>query len=295
MQWRVLPEESGQRLLLYLKSKLPPSYSTRILKRLLEGNACTLNGKIERFGSISVAAGDLICMHLEAAPPSSLSPPWRNGLAAPSIIYEDADFLFIDKPAALSSDDSTLIKACSDLPLILLHRLDKGTSGVLAFAKHPKGAEAFEALFRQRAINKKYLAIVSGVLRKKSGRIDKPVGKLASYQGQSLWGQVKSGGLPAVTEWSVEALGKDATLVTCFPLTGRTHQIRVHLSGMGFPIIGDVQYGQKTLLFPAKRPLLHAAELVFVHPINSKQIRVKAACPLDFKQAAEALGLRFKL
>jgi 23S rRNA-/tRNA-specific pseudouridylate synthase len=142
-------------------------------------------------------------------------------------------------------------------------------------------------MFKQRAVKKQYHALVDGKVKGDRGTIDNALGKICSYQGQSVWGEVPPGqGLPARTDWEVVARGADATLLLCRPMTGRTHQIRVHLSGMGHPILGDSQYGKTfTCAFRPQRCMLHASELAFEHPVTGKEIAIHSPLPEDFKEA----------
>jgi len=285
-RWKILPEEEGLSLLLFLKAKL--NLSNRNLKSILESNCCTVNGRVERFGSSYIVASDIVLIDM----PETMASATFPSSSAVSILYEDHNYVCIDKPAGIASDDSILIKGREKL--LLVHRLDKGTSGVLAFAKDQNSCEALEQLFRTRKVKKHYLAIVMGTPDKDYGRVDNFLAKIKSYQGQSIWGAVPEnlhGSLRAVTDWHVLKRGKGCALMECFPMTGRTHQIRVHMSGMGCPVVGDVQYGVKKIFYPSKRPLLHAAELSFEHPKTEKQILVKAPLPEDFQRALVALGL----
>jgi len=263
-------------------------FSTRELKSLLESNGCTLNGRMERFGSVGLVAGDKVT--LESSSREKIDVTKKR----PTILFEDSDFVVINKPAGISSEDSSLKKSLEKSlgHLILMHRLDKGTSGALLFARNENTEKAFQLLFRQRKIEKHYLAIVDGIPTKSKGIIDNFLGKISGYQGQSIWGPVpKDKGLQAITEWKIEKRFSKSSLLNCKPLTGRTHQIRVHLSCIGHPILGDVQYGQYFVCddYHPKRPLLHALSLSFCHPITGKKLVITAPEPDDFKEAVLAL------
>jgi RluA family pseudouridine synthase len=167
---------------------------------------------------------------------------------------------------------------------ILLHRLDKDTTGVLLFARNEVAAKEIENLFKKRHIKKTYLAIVRGIPSKSSGIIKNYLGKLHTYHGQTIWGAVSENkGLPAKTFWKIKKKCGDASLLICHPETGRTHQIRAHLSELGHPILGDHQYGGTTTgLYHPERVLLHASELTFEHPTTKKMIHIKSPLPEDF-------------
>jgi RluA family pseudouridine synthase len=312
--WVVLAAESGMKLLAFLKGKLS-SVSGKQIKQLVDAGNCKINGKVERFSSRLVGRGDRITFYKpDAALSSALSSIAFD--SAGRIIYEDDELIVYDKPAGLSSEDLNIlsfIKRVSrplsstgqsgDHPpsncgegnvnhpsIQLVHRLDRDTTGILIFAKNKAMADAMGALFKQRKIEKTYLAIVDGV-PKNEGVIDNFLGKLNAYQGQTLYGEVsESEGLRACTVWKRKKVGQTSSLLACYPETGRTHQIRVHLSGMGHPILGDYQYGRSfKCSFRPQRMLLHAYEIAFKHPKTHQPIHIIAQLPVDFAQAESYL------
>lgn len=285
----VSERESGSKLLAFLKSQLGPQIPARQLKRSLDAGRCRLNGRVERFGSKLVGRGDHIDFDLLQETRQELQEDSQE-----SYLYVDDDIIAYNKSSGIISEDKKLqasIHAKYDTT-ILLHRLDRETSGVLLFARNTATETAMLELFKQRHIEKKYLAIVDGIPAKE-GVVDNFLGKVNAYQGQTLWGAVeKEKGRWACTRWHVEKSHKDVSLLTCFPETGRTHQIRVHLSSIGHPILGDHQYGRTfRSSFSAPRLLLHAAEISFLHPTTKKEVSIKAPLPLDFEEAMEQLEL----
>lgn len=282
--WQVLPEESGLKLLAFIKNKLDPQTTARQIKRAIEAGHCQCNGKVERFASKQVGRGDRIEFDplVEGLPKADIS-------SADRFLYVDDYLIAYNKPAGFSSEDTQLLAAIKkQFPkAILLHRLDRDTTGVLLFARDEKSAEAILALFKQRQMHKTYFALVDGVPKSPSGTIENYLGKLHTYQGQNLWGVVsREKGQLALTDWRVEKAGKEASLLVCNPKTGRTHQIRVHLNDLGHPILGDYQYGRSFhCRFRPERLMLHAAEIAFVHPITGKPIAIAAPLPDDFKAA----------
>jgi 23S rRNA pseudouridine955/2504/2580 synthase/23S rRNA pseudouridine1911/1915/1917 synthase len=282
MKWKVESKESGLNLIAFLKSKLPDGHSLRQLKRALEAGCCELNGRIERFGSKRLGLGDAI-----AFDPSLLSIDKQQFTVDPqSILYEDEYLFAYDKPAHVVSDSKETLQIFHKYnpKLILLHRLDKETTGVLLFAKDADTEKKMLDLFRERKIKKNYLAIVDGVLEESEGLIENHLGKIGHYQGQTLWGEVgkKSGSL-AVTRWVCEKQYKDYALVRCLPETGRTHQIRVHMSGLGHPILGDFQYCKKfQCRHKPERYLLHSYTTTFIHPKTKQKLTITAPIPNDF-------------
>lgn len=278
-QWKVTAAESGSKLLSFLHRHLGEAISLRAVKRSIESNGCRINGQIERFASSVVGQGDLIDFYL-------LDPPKAVAKGqSPAILYNDSYLQIINKPAGISCEKL--------LPLELVHRLDRETSGALIFAHSKQVKLAMIELFRQHKVHKSYLAIVDGVPTQPKGHIKGYLGKLCSYEGQTLWGETtRENGLWSETLWEVVAKGKDAALLSCTPLTGRTHQIRVHLSGIGHPILGDKQYGKSFRCHcHAPRCMLHALGLEFPHPINDEVVKVEAPLPIDFITAKEQLKL----
>lgn len=280
--WQISKEESGTKLLQFLQNKLGKEFSLRKLKQALEQNLCLVNGRVEHFATTVVGWGDKVEFALDKM-------VLKASFVSPSILFEDNDFLFLDKPSGISSEDKTLIKSGN---ITLAHRLDKETSGVLAFTKTERAKEALYNLFKERKVSKRYFAIVAGIPGKSAGRIDNFLGKIADYEGQNLWGIVPKG-LRAVTDWKCLSRSKNASLLVCIPLTGRTHQIRVHLASIGHPILGDKLYNKlKNAPYIPKRCLLHAAELGFVNPFTGKHLVIASTPPTEFMEAADILGLK---
>jgi RluA family pseudouridine synthase len=283
---KVSSSEQGMRLLAFLREKVSGASSVKALKRAIEARLCTINGKVECFSSKILAAGDLIELDLSAVEAK------RDAL---SIVYEDNDLIICNKPAGIVSENAAFNKL---LPfyrgtLELVHRLDKDTSGIIIAAKNKEMKEKLMDLFAKRQVRKAYLAIVDGPVKKKEGRIESHLSKKFSYQGQSIWGSVSKGkGLIAVTQWRCLKKGKNASLLLCEPETGRTHQLRVHLSEMGHPILGDYQYCREfTCPLRPQRHLLHAFKIKFNHPSTKKLITAEASAPPDFEQALRDLDL----
>lgn len=286
-EWVVLADQAGSKLLTFLSIHLGAHYSARHLKKLIDNNLCLINGRTERFARTVLAAGDHVQLLLEDAPIDSPS-----SVDYSHILYEDEDLLIYDKPPGVNSDEKGILRIlhpyCPSLQLV--HRLDRDTTGVLLLAKNQNTYLNFVEQFRSFSIKKCYLTIVDGNLREKEGWIDNYLGKKKVYAGQTIWGRVKTGGLHAQTAWKKIKEASDATLLHCFPKTGRTHQIRVHMAEMGHPILGDFQYAKtfKCSLRPA-RYLLHAEQVVFLHPASKRKMLIKAPIPTDFSTAQNQL------
>jgi RluA family pseudouridine synthase len=283
--WIISSKESGIKLIDFLKQKIGLECSARHLKRLIENKCCQVNGRTERFASAVLGAGDEVQFQSEESlksPKIALTDPVR-------FLYEDADLFIYDKPAGIASDHLLLSNLKPSLELI--HRLDKETSGVLMFAKTSKMKEAMIKEFQHKNIKKTYVALVYGVPGKKKGVIDNYLGKIAQYQGQSIWGSVSAeAGLHARTEWELIKKGKEAAMLYCMPITGRTHQIRVHLSDIGHPILGDHAYGNKVKSsYQAPRCCLHALSISFTHPFTNEPLHVEAEIPEDMQSIIQQL------
>lgn len=289
LTWVVSKEENSDKLLSFLKSKLPVRHSARQIKKAIEENHCQINDRTERFASRTLAANDIVIFNENALEVKSESLSFE----LKRVLYEDSQLLIYDKPSKTASDDPEFLKALQrNLPLlVLVHRLDKDTTGALIFAKTVEMEEMMKGLFKQHQIEKEYLAIVDKVPKKMGGIIDNYLGVKHRYQGQTLYGSVaQADGAHAITEWQCEKKTAEAALLRCMPKTGRTHQIRVHLSEMGHPILGDYQYGRQFQCdYRPERYMLHALALTFSHPVTHKMVKVLAPIPDDFQKTLDAL------
>lgn len=227
------------------------------------------------------------------------------------VIFEDEDIIVVNKAAGMvvhpgsGTDNDTLAHALlhhckgklsmkngEDRPGIV-HRLDKDTSGLLVAAKSDAALEGLIENFKHRGLDKYYLAICCGCPDMQSGSLTGPIGR---HRTNRLRMAVVEDGREAHTDWEVRADACGVSLMECKLHTGRTHQIRVHLSDMGHPIVGDTSYNYRSNLHPkvslrVDRPLLHAWKLGFRHPITSEQLQFKAALPAEFSPWLELLGV----
>lgn len=277
--WRISKKEAGTRLLQFLRENCPEASSVKALKRAIDGKCCMVNRQIETFSSYILKENDVVILDFSALEE-------KQSTSSLSILFEDEELLIVNKPSGLVCDPRSLPSVYS--VYFLVHRLDKETTGVLILAKNAKAKEKMIELFKERKIQKVYLALVAGVMEKQEGTIDNYLGKKHAFQGQTVYGAVeKSKGLHAVTHWKCLKKGKGISLLACEPYTGRTHQLRVHLSGMGHPILGDTQYGKQKGIF--RRQLLHAYSIAFRHPSTGKELKVIAPIPADFKKVLESL------
>jgi RluA family pseudouridine synthase len=275
MKLHVKAEDRGLKLLPFLRKHCAHLSSVKGLKRAIDTKHVVVNGRIETFSTHPLKVGDTVEIKLAEAPSKPIT-----------ILYEDDALLICNKPAGAVSDNS-LFPRCH-----LVHRLDKETSGALIFAKTAQVKEQMIELFRAFKIEKRYLAVVDGKVSKESGTIESNLAKKHSYVGQTIYGSAPTG-QRAITLWKCLSRSADASLVECFPKTGRTHQLRVHLKELGHPILGDTQYS-RIFHCPYKptRILLHASHLSFPHPKTGAQLDVAAPLPDDFEVALVALKLK---
>jgi RluA family pseudouridine synthase len=275
--WTVDSTESKSRLNTFLKKKLGADFTSKEIAWAIEHNQCRVNGKLERFLSKRLSTKDRVEIMISKVQAICFEPK--------RVLFEDDYFLAYDKPSAIASTGE---KGLSQLiGYEAVHRLDRDTTGVILLAKTAEAKEVFEALFKERKIKKYYLAIVFGIPVAKRGLIENQLGIVGRREGEVTWGVMPhKGGLPSKTEWFLEKTGEDCSLLRCIPHTGRTHQIRIHLSSIGHPILGDAHYGSRKRHpgFEVFRPYLHAEKIEFKHPFTQKYVVIEAPLPEDFER-----------
>ncbi len=281
----VLSSESGLMIKDIIYGRL--ALSRGLLRRMKQGGGVFLNGE-PAFITQRVVACDRIRIQFADAATSVV--PQQIPL---TIVYEDDSLLVVNKPPDLavyptrSYPDGTLANGLAYLwqekgmerKIRLVHRLDRETSGVLLVAKEPYAYRSLGEQLRTTHLERTYLAIVQGILPDKSGVITQPIARLDSGEGHGLRRGVVAGGKEATTYYRVIKEYKDLSLVQLRLATGRTHQIRVHLSWLGFPVIGDQMYHTPSSLIG--RQALHAWSLRFLHPRQGQEVVVRATLPAD--------------
>jgi 23S rRNA pseudouridine1911/1915/1917 synthase len=291
-------EAKGERLDVYLRAKLPDLSRERI-KTLIEGGFILVEGKSVK-PSYKLKGGEQVLVRIPVEKEYSLQPkevPFE-------ILYEDEDLAVIYKPAGIVVHpapghlDDTLVHGLlhklrslsgvgGELRPGIVHRLDKDTSGVMLVAKNDFNHKKLTQDFKERRVEKEYLAIVYGRLTQKEGTLDFPIGR---HPVQRKRMAVVKEGRQALTKYKVLRLFKKATLVLAKPLTGRTHQLRVHFSHIGHPILGDPIYGglKPDILRPA-RLMLHAYRISFEHPRTGAHLAFTKDPPEDFERYLKLL------
>jgi len=218
------------------------------------------------------------------------------------IIYEDNNFLVINKPAGVPvqvdarSTENTILdeikKTYSEA--LLAHRLDKDTSGLLLVAKNPASYEYFKQLFKERRVKKTYIALVSGAVSRDEGVISLAIARSKKdFRKRVATPRIMEGARSAETHYKVIKRYKEYTLLEVSPKTGRTHQIRSHLASIGYPVVCDQLYGGKKYICPngLGRQFLHAAKLEF-ETNDGKHINLEAELPSDLKETLSVLSSR---
>jgi 23S rRNA pseudouridine1911/1915/1917 synthase len=278
-----------------------PGLSRRKAREVIEKGQVTLGGERVREAGIEVAEDARVVFD----PNRPALPRARCTLP---VLYEDEHVIVIDKPAGLLSvpsapglpEEDTALLRVQDYAHRLkprggfaerVHRLDRDTSGALAFALSPEARAGLIQTFRDHRIERAYVALVAGEPREDRGVVDVPLREewTSGRKGVARGDEPQR---PALTRWAVRERFSGAALLDVALETGRQHQIRVHLAHVGLPILGDPVYGRSSAL--AARPLLHAARLAFAHPITGLRIAVESPLPEDLLRAVKRLrsGLR---
>jgi 23S rRNA pseudouridine1911/1915/1917 synthase len=219
-----------------------------------------------------------------------------------NIVYEDASMIVVDKPAGMpvhpgpGHSGHTLVNAllahCPDLPGIggvqrpgIVHRLDKDTSGLIVAAKTDRAHNSLTRQLAERRIKKTYLALVDGRLQPREALVDAPIGRDPNNRKRQILRDV--GGRDARTSYRVRDYFLGYTYLEASPITGRTHQIRVHMASLGHPIVGDDVYGRPSNLL--SRQFLHAWRLVLQHPTDGRELAFEAPLPEDLQDTLRPL------
>jgi 23S rRNA pseudouridine1911/1915/1917 synthase len=311
---RLAPAHAGWRLD-RARADAVPSLSRERLKTLIRSGAVEAQGSAVRDPAVKVK-GDEALRVVVPEPAPAHNEPQDIPL---TILFEDEHLLVVDKPSGLvvhpaaGNFDGTLVNALlhhcagrlSGIGGVarpgIVHRIDKDTSGLLVVAKTDVAHEGLAKQFAAHSIDRRYLAIVSGVPKSSGGSIDAPLARSATNRKKIAIVEAKDigrRGKRAVTHWKRMELLRDSALVECRLETGRTHQVRVHMASIGHALLGDPVYGRtgkahgkllKDLNF--HRQALHAAELGFIHPVTKSRLSFASPMPPDMQELKRALGV----
>lgn len=296
----VCDEEEKIRLDLFL-CKYFPDKSRNYIQNLIEDELVKVNGKVKKSNYKVRNKDNIIITFLE---------PVQMNIKAEDIpidvLYEDKDLIVVNKPQgmivhpAAGVYNGTLVNAllnhCSDLSGIngvmrpgIVHRIDKDTSGILVVAKNDNSHNKLAMQLKDHSMTREYVALVEEVIKEEKGTVDRPI---ARHPKDKIKMAVVHDGKRAITHYEVLERFKNNTLIKCVLETGRTHQIRVHMSYIGHPLVGDPVYGYKKQRFNLNGQLLHAKKLGFIHPSTGKYMEFETEVPDYFKRIIKVLKKR---
>ena len=295
---KYIVEESGKRIDAYITS-IDSEITRTAAKRLIEQGNILVNGEKKKT-AYKVSNGDIITIEKEE--PKEIELKAQN--IPIDIIYEDDDIIVVNKPKGMvvhpanGNPDGTLVNAimaiCKDslsgiggeIRPGIVHRLDKDTSGLLIVAKNDKAHVNMSEQIKNHEVKKIYIALVRGVVKENEATIDMPIGRSTSDRKKMA---VIKTGRNAVTHIKVLKRYNKYTLLQVNIETGRTHQIRVHLSHIGYPIVGDYTYSNGKNEFGVVGQCLHAKCLEFKHPITGAEMKLEAPLPKYFEEIIQKL------
>ncbi len=272
---------------------------SRVAGLMAEG-ACLLSGKVCAKAGTKAAPGQELVLTVPEPRPAA---PEAEDLPL-EILYQDRHLAVVIKPRgmvthpAAGHDSGTLVNALmhhldslggigGELRPGIVHRLDKDTSGLMLVAKDDESQLALSRMLAERSIEKHYRALVEGQMKEPAGRVELPIDRSKKDRKKMA---VDPEGREAVTEWQVLAEGRGCTLLDVHILTGRTHQIRVHMKALGHPVCGDPLYGwERGVKVPCL--MLHAYSLRFNHPVTGEEMTFTAPLPEDFRKGLRANGV----
>lgn len=277
---------------------LVPQLTRAAAQRLIKGGEVTVNGRAAKPG-YRVQAGETVSVRIPPQPPTLVLPEAMSL----DIVYEDEALLVVNKPAGLvvhpapGHAGGTLVNGllayCPQIAEVggperagIVHRLDKDTSGLIVVAKDEATHAALQRQFKRRGVSKTYLALVEGQVQPPEGIIEAPIGRDRVRRKRMM---VTPSGRQARTTYRVLEYFADHTLLEVQPVTGRTHQIRVHLAWLGYPVVGDDVYGYRRQRLLQGRHFLHAARLRFTHPLTGEEMALEAPLPPELADVLKRL------
>jgi len=294
----VEPQDAGMRIDAYLN--LNTAFSRSRAAALIQEGLVSVCGQVISKPSVKVDSGDCVVVTVPQTKETEIVP---QDIPL-DILYQDQDIVIVNKPCGLvvhpaaGNEDGTLVNALmyhiKDLSGIggemrpgIVHRLDKDTSGLILIAKNDRAHAIMSAQFKERTMEKHYRAVAYGSFKEETGLIDAPIARHPVDRKKMA---IVSGGKPSQTEWHVIERLKGATYLDVHLLTGRTHQIRVHMQSVGHPLMGDSIYAPN-LRNPVHIPrlMLHAYSLSFSHPTTEERMTICAPLPQLFEKTIQKL------
>ena len=292
----VTDSNAGERLDKFLSESLEDTSRSDVQSRIKSGEI-TVNDEIVK-PNYKLKTDDVITVHERQLIESEIVPEDLNL----DIVYEDDDVAVVYKPRgmvvhpAAGHASGTLVNGLmyqlkslsginGELRPGIVHRIDKDTSGLLMVAKHDVAHRHLVEQLIDKSVTRKYIALVHGVITHDKGTIEAPIGRNTKNRQDMA---VVDNGKDAITHFNVLERFKDYTLIECFLETGRTHQIRVHMQYIDFPLVGDPKYGRRKTM-DTDGQLLHAALIGFTHPMTEKELVFEAPLPEFFEEILEDL------
>ncbi len=290
--------DKGKRLDIYIAENFN-ELSRTMIKKLIESNNILVNGKSEKV-SYKVQANDNISIDVPEAKETKL----KAQEIPLDIIYEDSDIIVVNKPKGMvvhpanGNPDGTLVNAIlsicknslsgigGELRPGIVHRLDKDTSGLIIVAKNDKAHINMSEQIKERNVKKTYIALVRGNVPEEEATINMPIGRSTKDRKKMA---VTKNGKQAITHFKVLKRYSKYTLLEIKIETGRTHQIRVHMAEIGYPVVGDAVYSNGKNEFGIEGQMLHAYKLEFMHPITNKHMELTVPLPQYFEEILKKL------
>lgn len=301
-EFKVEENEEGTRLDVYISSKLEDK-SRSYIQDVIEAGNVKVNDK-QKKSNYKLKIKDYVTLTM----PENKELEVEKENIALDILYEDSDVIVVNKPQGMvvhpapGNLSGTLVNAllfhCKDLSGIngvnrpgIVHRIDKDTSGILVVAKNDNAHQKLAEQLKEHTMTREYIALVEGVINSDEGTVDAPLGR---HPVDRIKMSVIKNGRNAITHFKVLERFKANTLVKCILETGRTHQIRVHMTHIGHPIVGDPVYGYKKQKFKLEGQLLHAKKLGFIHPSSGKYMEFESQMPNYFTKVINVLRNELK-
>lgn len=299
---KVAQNEAGIRLDLFLKTHVP-DLTRKQAKRLLDQGLVRVGKRKVIIASWELQAGDVVTISESAT--ATDDDPAAHFL---KVVFEDPHLIVVEKAAGIRCESSPLALRPSLVEVVnaylqkqaapgsrpylgLMHRLDQETSGLMVYTKK-KAANSLAQQFKHHEIDRKYLTLVVGAVEKTQGVIETDLVKEDQPGGRKVKITAKGKGQRAKTQYRVLERYAKLTLLEVTVRTGRTHQIRVHLASIGYPLVGDRLYGAKATSISLKRHALHAAYLSFRHPVTDKVMEFSSELPRDLRRVLDRLRRR---